>query len=592
MNYQKMIVIAITISLVAIFSISYAHAQTLSFSSSNSTIIFGSSNSTTQVSPTSTGLVIPYHPRNATAYYAEKEQLDNATRNWLKTHQSSSMPDPPGVNIYPGFDGHNAASSGLSTPPDVQMAVGPNHVMEIVNVKGEIWNKAGVSLQNITLTSFFGFSSSDSLSDPKLLFDNMSGTSGRWFGSILDVTNNTIGIAVSQTNDPTGSWYKLHDSGYTGSCADQPKIGLSNDKFVVSVNDFQETCPNAVTSLGAEFHVFDKTQLIMGIKSRQIPGTQPIASDFGITPAQSQSSTSPLYMVSDGGVSTTQVKLYNLTGQVPNVVISGGTPTVLTVRTINIAASAVQPITTTLLDTGDTRVLDAAWYKGKLWFSLNDGCTPTGDTIKRACVRLLQINTNTTTVAQDFDINATGTYYYYPALRLDGFGGMGTIFGTSSSATYPSLLVTAQATSDVVNSVKQLSYLKIGSNYEDDNVNLQGVTRYGDYFGAALDPSNSSKIWVSGEYNKLPPSHTNTPTWSTFIDSMSFDCVPPNTGDWTISASCTLAGNATSPANVIIQNNALLTIPNKQNLNIDFTHYHLLVQSGSGVYIMSGGKLT
>lgn len=549
--------------------------------------------------------VIPYHPRDPLAYAAEKKQLDDITRNWLATHPQPSPsshkflgPLSP-VNVNPlGFDGHNAASSGGFDPPDVQMAVGPNHVMELVNVKGEIWNKAGVSLQNVTLTSFFRFSSSANLGDPKILFDNMSGTNGRWFASILDLDNNTVGIAVSQTNDPTGSWYKFHDGTYGGECPDQPKMGISDDKLVISSNDFGDSpsnnCRNANGfSDGAEYHVFDKTKLITGVISVQSSGVR--ASEFATTPVQSLSSTSPLYMVSDGGVSSTnQIKLFNLTGQVGSVNFNN--INILTVRTINTAPSALQPVTTTLLDTGDTRILDAAWFKGNLWFSLDDGCTPTGDTIKRSCVRLIQFNTNTTKVIQDFDINATNTYYYYPALRLDGFGGLGVVFGTSNSTDptgYPSLIVTGQAAHDPINSFKQLSYLKIGSQYEDDNPNLQGVTRYGDYFGAALDPSDSSRVWVAGEYNKLPPGHTK-PTWSTFISSINFDCIPPTTAgtDWTISASCTLAKSATAPANVIVQPNAVLTIPNGISLNIDFTQFHLKVNPGGGVFIAPGGKIT
>src|SRR5439155_1511264 len=185
---------------------------------------------------------------------------------------------------------------------------------------------------------------------------------------------------------------------------------------------------------------------------------------------------------------------------------------------------------------------------------------------------------------------ATGNYYYYPAVRLDGFGGMGVIAGVSSSDSnnniYPSLIVTGQTTSDPVNSTQQLSYLKTGSQYEDDNLNLQGVTRYGDYFGAALDPSNSSKIWVGGEYNRLPPSHTNRPTWSTFIGSITLPyCKIPASGDWVMTSSCTLSSSSSAPANVIVQNNSLLTIPTGLSLNIDFTHYHLLVNYGSGVLI-------
>jgi hypothetical protein len=53
-----------------------------------------------------------------------------------------------------------------------------------------------------------------------------------------------------------------------------------------------------------------------------------------------------------------------------------------------------------------------------------------------------------------------------------------------------------------------------------------------------------------------------------------------------------MSSSATAPANVIVQNNAVLTIPNGVILNIDFTTKYLLVKSGSGVLIKDGGKIT
>ena len=58
-----------------------------------------------------------------------------------------------------------------------------------------------------------------------------------------------------------------------------------------------------------------------------------------------------------------------------------------------------------------------------------------------------------------------------------------------------------------------------------------------------------------------------------------------------ILSSCTLPSSATAPANVIVQNSAVLTIPNGISLDIDFTSKHLLIKSGSGVLIKAGGKI-
>ena len=69
----------------------------------------------------------------------------------------------------------------------------------------------------------------------------------------------------------------------------------------------------------------------------------------------------------------------------------------------------------------------------------------------------------------------------------------------------------------------------------------------------------------------------------------SLSCGPPASGDWTIPSSCSISTTVTSPANVIVDPGAVLTIPSGLKMNIDFTHYHLLVKSGGGVLIKAGG---
>ena len=68
-------------------------------------------------------------------------------------------------------------------------------------------------------------------------------------------------------------------------------------------------------------------------------------------------------------------------------------------------------------------------------------------------------------------------------------------------------------------------------------------------------------------------------------------CSPPTSGDWVIDSTCTLANTATAPGNVIVQNNAVLTIEGI-TLDIDFASFTLTVKSGGGVLIKSGGTIT
>ncbi len=69
------------------------------------------------------------------------------------------------------------------------------------------------------------------------------------------------------------------------------------------------------------------------------------------------------------------------------------------------------------------------------------------------------------------------------------------------------------------------------------------------------------------------------------------DCVPPASGDWVVTESCTFEGVDTAPANVIVQNNATLTIAATASLDIDLANHHLLVKDGSHVIIKDGGEI-
>lgn len=68
-------------------------------------------------------------------------------------------------------------------------------------------------------------------------------------------------------------------------------------------------------------------------------------------------------------------------------------------------------------------------------------------------------------------------------------------------------------------------------------------------------------------------------------------CIPPTSGDWDVASSCTLDSSAVAPANVIVDTGVVLTIPSGLRLDIDFTHYHLLVRAGGGVLIKAGGAI-
>ncbi|MDH3677655.1 MAG: metallophosphoesterase [Nitrosopumilus sp.] len=69
-------------------------------------------------------------------------------------------------------------------------------------------------------------------------------------------------------------------------------------------------------------------------------------------------------------------------------------------------------------------------------------------------------------------------------------------------------------------------------------------------------------------------------------------CSPPLSDNWIVSQDCILESTSIAPANVTIRNNSTLLIPSTFALNVDFSQFNLTVESGSGVLIKSGGKIT
>lgn len=418
--------------------------------------------------------------------------------------QSSSI-----IGIQYSVDALNQIQSCGCTPPDVQVAAGPNHVVEMVNLEGLILSKTGTVIQRFALTSFWGVSS---LSDPKIQYD---ATSGRWFTSIIAVNNNQVLFAASASNDPTGTWNQYSVSPPAGvALPDQPILGINDDKVVLSVNDFNQT-----SLMGAQYWVINKSEMAAGSSPLDLVSFGPMATQASVHPVQSLSSTTTEYMVSSGvgnATSGNKVVLFSITGTPPGTV--SVTTTSISVSGYLKAIGSVQPGTTNLLgnpNQNDQRIQDAAWFQGKLWLGFNTACTPSGDTQQRACIRLSQINTSSNALLQDFNFSISGQYVFYPALRIEGQGNLDVIYGFSSSTIYPSLAVTGQLTTDPANSLAAPKTMKSGSYFE-------GSVRYGDYFGAGVDPSDTSLVWVAGEYHTADTGFcVFGGCWSTYIGSIS-----------------------------------------------------------------------
>ncbi|MBI1744113.1 hypothetical protein HYR54_13750 [Candidatus Acetothermia bacterium] len=126
---------------------------------------------------------------------------------------------PLAPDILSNGQGLDTSEASLTvTPPDPDIAVGPNHFITVVNLSFAIYDKAtGTRLQATSFASWFSAvcsCSSIDLTDPRIAYDSQE---GHWLMMILlekdSTSTSSYLLSVSQTSDPTGAWWNYNLNG-------------------------------------------------------------------------------------------------------------------------------------------------------------------------------------------------------------------------------------------------------------------------------------------------------------------------------------------------------------------------------------------
>ncbi|PYK30775.1 MAG: hypothetical protein DME57_05835, partial [Verrucomicrobia bacterium] len=169
------------------------------------------------------------------------------------------------------FDGIGNGVAGFSVnaaPPDTNGDVGPNHYVQTVNTDFAIYNKSGGLLYgpvpiNTLWSGFGGGCQSNNDGDPTVVYDRIA---NRWIISQFSVNSTPYlqCIAVSQTADPTGSWYRYS---YTYSnFPDYPKMGVWPDAYYVTFNMFSG---GGSVFAGSTVCAYDRSKMLLGQAATQ-----------------------------------------------------------------------------------------------------------------------------------------------------------------------------------------------------------------------------------------------------------------------------------------------------------------------------------
>ena len=443
----------------------------------------------------------------------------NAVDSAFSDQAAVQMAPPAFASAYEGLDNDdNSALTGIIVrPPDPQLAVGPDHIFEMVNISGRIYSRTGAIVQSFSLASFFGVPTGADDTDPKLIYD---GLSGRWFATYVSSVNGPgpnfdvgrLHIAVSQTSDPTGAW-NVYARSYGQVFPDYAGIGVTNDKLTVSSNIFDIDQP---FYFGEETVVIEKADVMAGVPAGNV-GLFAFPFNlnrFTVRPAHSLSSVNDQYLVTRDRFSSTTLTVIRITGtpNASNVTEAAATGLTITSQTAPPNSPTAGGVA---IDSGDQRVLEAMWRDGSLWLSASAACVPTGETATRSCAHLIEVATTPPpSVTQDIMFGATGEYFSWPAVRTDASGDVYVSLTHTNSTIFAEARVAGRLASDLPNTMTGSTLLRAG-----EAVNTGG--RWGDYLGVAVDPVLPECVWMVGQYAK-DTTLSSTWDWGTYIAATSF----------------------------------------------------------------------
>jgi Immunoglobulin domain len=490
----------------------------------------------------SVGFFVAHHARSqdAVPYNSITNDIPLPT-NAVPTELPSPPPNPSPSTLpespSPTTDFQGLGDSNTLTPPDTDGAVGPNHVVTMLNTQVRIQNRAGTTnYSTVTLSNWWATKVSGVTFpfDPRILYDPYS---GRWIATASAQpasTSSKILVAVSQSNDPTGSWYAfglLADSSAV-AWADFPTVGFNKDRVVISWNYYNLS--NGARN-GVGILALNKTNLYGGTLSQEFWYLDYATYGLGITPSLMYDQTNAtFYLLQNfsGNISGTgYIAMFTITG-------AFGSGTLTRLGTFPSASGwadsapsdgnfAPQLGNTTKIHLGDSRLSEVVYRAGSLWCAQTIFLPSSSPT--RSAVQWWQIQTDGS-VAQRSRLEDTGGVYFYgyPSIAVNRFGDA--IIGYSRFATneYARANYSFHAFNDPANSLQTEYLFKAGESAYQKIPSGDTRNRWGDYSMTSVDPVNDADFWTVQEYAATAVGSGNgSGRWGVWWANLQV-AVPPN----------------------------------------------------------------
>lgn len=439
---------------------------------------------------------------------------------------SSAIPTSKGLPVVASDDFLGLEDDGTVIPPDTMGAAGPNHLMVMLNSQVRIQDKVGNPIgATISLSAFWSAGCSNSVFDPKLIFDSID---GRWIATVdadSASSNSKVCFAISNTDDPTLGWtfYSFIADPTGTTWADYPGFGVNSTWIAITNNMFTISMPSMFQ--GAKMWVIDKASALVPPLTVTV---FPVGFDFSIggtsggfalQPAVTYDAAEPkLFIVDNSGYSTPAAPFTFLV-RISEISGTGSTPSWMPTPGSAFTGTGLFPVahdftyaqvdapqkgTADLIETNDARMLNAVFRNGRIW------CTHSGGlpiiTPDRTAVFWYQLNPAdmpSPIVQSGLLEGGSGAHHFFPSITANAADDACIGFSRSDEKRFAEAAYVGRLGTDLPGFTGAIKTLKCGeaSYFKDFG---SGRNRWGDYSATVVDPSDDMSFYTLQEYADLP----------------------------------------------------------------------------------------
>lgn len=406
------------------------------------------------------------------------------------------------------FGGPN--TSGI--PPDTMGAVGPAHIVELINTKFAVYDKNGNLVTTMGLDAFWTAAgvtvpAGNFTFDPRIIYDPQS---GRWYAAAIDSgAGNRIYVAVSNTSDPTQGWKAVQFAGdSTGNrFNDFDMLGINDQGIYIATNNFMGGSASDVS-----LYVIPKADLLAAtptLANLTRFENQP-AGTIGFTPHPAQDTTGSApntgNFLSAASFSGATLTLTNTSGVGPATLQASINIAVAPYTAPNLGR---QPGGNDNIEIGDGRLSGAPVRIGNSLWAVHNVQGPTGNSV----IRWYEIDATTNAVKQTGTIADPNLDFYEPSIAVNSSGNVVIGFSGSGDNQPISTYAAVGRTNGGTTAFGTPTLLKQGNGTYFMDFGM-GRNRWGDYSATVVDPINPSTFWTFQEFVN------GTDTWAVQITQL------------------------------------------------------------------------